>query len=237
MAGSTLGWAVIVSPSFPSKSQAPTVERSSGPSSKGQPTSPVVSSFPAWWTRATLLWLFCLPGTPPKLSRSLPDLVDGGADVAVAVPLGLAARQADAVDHPVAEEPVGRRPARRVRAVAHEQPAQLGRQRPGDLEVGEGLLGGDRGEVALLPVGPLGVVRGDRPGRRRGRRAAGALGGAAVVAAPGQPPEPTGGDPGRPQAQRGHEPPPSVTLIPHATPPSPRARPLARHELPSCPRP
>ena len=77
--------------------------------------------------------------------------VGGGADVAVAVPLGLAVAEPDAVDHAVAHEPVmGRRVDRihRVGAVAQVAAVEIGRELADDLQVEGGQLLGDGGVVA-----------------------------------------------------------------------------------------
>ena len=116
------------------------------------------------------------------------------AHVAVAVPLGLAVAQPQAVHHAVAGEPVvalGIDRADRVGAVAQVAPVQVVRDLADDVEIGEGVFPGQRGEGALevavrhrpiLPITVLLVIcitplwqdgKGEyasgRPGRR-GRR-------------------------------------------------------------------
>ena len=70
----------------------------------------------------------------------------------VAVPLGLAVADADAVHHAVADEPVIERGidlADRVRAVAQVPAVEIVRNRPDHLEVGQRVLTVDRRELAL----------------------------------------------------------------------------------------
>ena len=80
--------------------------------------------------------------------RRLAELLARAVGAHPAVPVArLPARQLDAVQHPVTGEPVVRARVgvrHRVRAVAHEQPVELRRQRPGDLEVGVVTLVADR---------------------------------------------------------------------------------------------
>ena len=85
--------------------------------------------------------------------RRIEDVEGGIGDerrlhVPVAVPLGLAVAQADAVDHAVAEERVVARARERVGAVADVAAVELGRDRPGDRQVGDRALLGDRSPVA-----------------------------------------------------------------------------------------
>ncbi len=71
---------------------------------------------------------------------------------AVAIPVGLAVREADAVNHAFAAEPVVRRRVDgtdRVRPVAQEPALQRRGDRARDGKVGRGHLFGDRSEVAL----------------------------------------------------------------------------------------
>jgi hypothetical protein len=62
----------------------------------------------------------------------------GGLHVPVAIPLGPAAGEAHAVHHAVAEEPVAGATRLRVGPVAEVAARQRRRDRPGDLEVGDG---------------------------------------------------------------------------------------------------
>ena len=81
-------------------------------------------------------------GSPSALRRLR------SAHPAVAVPLGLAVADADAVHHAVADEPVvqlGIDLADRVRAVAQVPPVQVVRDRPDHLEIGERVLRGRTG--------------------------------------------------------------------------------------------
>ena len=74
-----------------------------------------------------------------------------GHDVPVAVPLGLTATQADAVDHAGSDEPVSRGgvgPAGRVRSVAEPAPLELSGDLAGDRKIERRDLLLDRGHVA-----------------------------------------------------------------------------------------
>ena len=74
---------------------------------------------------------------------------------AVAVPEGLPVLDAHAVDHAVAEEPVGALAALRVGRVAHVEPAQLAGDLAGHAQAGLGDLVRDRGVVAGQEPGLL----------------------------------------------------------------------------------
>src|SRR5262249_13368386 len=92
------------------------------------------------------------------------------ADVAVAVPLGLAVLEPNAVDHAVTDEPVvaARVGLERVRADADVAARQLGRDGAGDLAIGQRQLlvqwGMDAGQEAmrLLVVLEATIDAGDR---------------------------------------------------------------------------
>ena len=83
----------------------------------------------------------------------------GGLHVPVAVPLGLAAVEAHAVDHAVTEEPVPGGARLRVRPVAQVAARQRRRDRPGHLQIERGQLLLDRRVVPLEePRGGLGLA-------------------------------------------------------------------------------
>ena len=62
-----MGWAVNEVLSLPPKSCTPTVERSDGSISNGNPTSPEVRMRPPWWMTLTLLWLAPAIGGEPEV--------------------------------------------------------------------------------------------------------------------------------------------------------------------------
>ena len=88
---------------------APTVERSRGAISYGKPTSPSVSSLPAWWIDRHVAQ--ARRAARRALRReSAAGREERGVHVAVAIPGRLAVVEHDAVHHAVAEEPVRRPP-------------------------------------------------------------------------------------------------------------------------------
>ena len=82
-------------------------------------------------------------------------------NVAVAIPERLAVAQGHPVNHPIAEEPMGRGAGLGIRTVAKEAPVQFRRNRTRDLEVQIRVLLEDRSEVpAQVEGGLLSEVRG-----------------------------------------------------------------------------